>query len=127
MERYYVPAQFTLSDNESFAVLWVGSNYRVFSDCVDRSTGNTVNYIEVSPWGFTVDVGTTNLSSNSKLLVGNNCDPSEYDISTVAISRSLLDTPELTPYEPIYFLGFLALGIFIFSFCLRLLFGRVYK
>jgi len=127
MEHYYVPAQFTLADNESFSVLWVGDNFRVFSDCPDRSTGNTVDYIEVSPWGFTVDVGTTNIGSTDKLLVGALCDPSEFDISTVAISRSLLDTPNLTPYEPIYFLGFLALSIFIFSFALKLLFGRVYK
>ncbi len=127
MERYYVPAQFTLTNDSLFSVRWVDNNYYVFNGCPDRTNPVSLDFIKVSPWGYTLDIGNTNIPIDSQLLVGENCDSSQYDIFTVSASRSLLDVPELFPFEPFYFLGFLALSIWIILFSFKLIFGKGYR
>lgn len=127
MERYYVPAGFPLTDDTLFAVSWVDGEYIVFNGCPNREQNIDLDYIKVTKEGYTVDVGTTNVDLDSKLLVGEGCASSEYNISTVSASRSLLDVPFFSAFEPIYFLGFLVFSIFLFVSAVKLFFGRGWK
>lgn len=126
-EQYFVPAQFTITDDFSFSALWLGSNYRVFNGCVDRVNGSTLDFIEVSPWGFTVDSGSTFVPADTRLITGSACDSNFLNINEASISRSIFDSPNFAPYEPFYFLGFLVFSIFLLISAVKLIFGRGYK
>lgn len=127
MERYYVPADFSITDDSLFSVRWVGSDYYVFDGCPNRTSPDSLDFIKVSPWGFTLDVGTSTIPIDSKLLVGEECTEDTNNIATVALSRSILDAPNFSPYEPFYFLGFFTLSFFLILFSLKTLFGRGYR
>jgi len=127
MEHYYVPSQFTLTSDSLFSVLWMDDNYLVFNGCPDRVDPIALDYVKVSPWGFTTDIGTSSIGIDTKLLVGEGCDTSEYNIATVSSSRTLLDAPNFSPYEPIYFLGFLCFSIWFILFAFKFLLGKGYR
>lgn len=127
MEHYYVPIQFNLTDDSLFSVRWVGDQYYVFDGCPDRTQEISLDYIGVTSWGFSSDIGTTNIPLDSKLSVGEGCDSSEYDIATVVSSRSILDAPNFAPYEPFYFLGFVFASLIIFIAAVKLIFGWGWK
>jgi len=126
-EKYYVPPAFEISDIGLLSVHWVDDSYRVFNGCVDRAVGSELDFIEVSPWGFTRDVGSTFLSSTTRMLETDGCTLSDSRISTISGSRSLMDAPNFAPYEPFYFLGFLMLSLFVFYNAFRLIVGKGYK
>lgn len=126
-EKYFVPPAFQLTDSGLVSVFWDGDNYFVFDGCVDRSNGSTLDFIKVSPWGYTLDVGSTFLSSGTKLSETDSCPDSDSRISIISPSNSLMDTPNFSPYEPFYFLGFLALSVYIFILAFKMLFGRMYR
>lgn len=125
MEYYYIPLSISLADETEFSIIWFGNSYRVFDHCVIRPvTGNQSEFmIEVSPWGFVRDSGNVDIANDTRLLVGEGCTPNEYDIQVVTASRNLFNAPNMTPFEPIYFLGFFALGVFIFTSAIKTIFG----
>jgi len=126
-EQYYVPADFSLTDDTLFSVSWLGNNYRVFDGCPDRSTNIELDYKEISPWGYSVGFGSSLVDSSSQLVVGSGCDESEFNITTASVSRSIFDAPNFAPYEPIYFLGFLVFSIFIVTSAFKLILGKGYR
>lgn len=126
-EQYYVPPAFILTDTSRVSVSWASDGYYLFDGCVDRANGSELDYIKVSPSGFTLDIGSSNLSANTHLSEGVGCTTSDTTISTISTSNSVLDLPAFAPFAPIYFLGFLALSFFLLRFCFRTIVGKGYK
>lgn len=128
MENYYIPTDVLLTDNNSFSILWNGDSYRIFDGCLNSSSvGSNFPYTEVSGWGFKKSIGNYTVTNNDSFVIGTSCNTSTNTISQGIYTNSLFNAPNMTPYEPIYFLGFLALSVFIFSFALKLLFGKGWK
>jgi len=120
----------SLTNNDEFAIQWFGNGYRFFDHCITRpeSGSSTEFFTEISPWGYIRDNGFVSINPDTRLLIGDGCgEVGNYNIQIVEVSRSIFDAPNMTPFEPFYFLGFYALSIFIFIFALKLLFGRGYK
>jgi hypothetical protein len=126
-EQYYLPADFQLTDDTLFSVSWINDSYRVFDGCVNRNEGSNLDYIEISPWGYTRDIGTTFISSGTKLLESIDCPISSSRIGIVSTSRSIFNAPNFSPYEPIYFFGFLAISIYIFILAFKTIVGKGYR
>jgi len=123
MENYFIPQNIGIQNMGEFFITWSGENYRIFDGCPDRSTTKIYKYHEISPWGFVVDKGEISIPQTADLSVGPNCSVSDNNIQTIFESDSIFDAPNFSPYEPIYFLGFLALAIFLFASAFKLVFG----
>lgn len=129
MEQYYVPLSITLLDDTEFAIKWNGQNYRVFTTCPIRPESGETNepYIEISPWGYTVDSGNYPIQPNETLLVGEGCEANDFNVGQVVLSRHIWDAPNMTPYEPIYFGMLFVLTIWMFKSAFNIMLGRGLK
>lgn len=124
MEKYYIPQNVGIQNSGEFFVTWNGENYRIYPTCPNRTITKNYDYTEINPFGYTVDTGSDLIALNKDLITGYSCASDVNTITQVYDSQSIFDVPNYTPYEPLYFLGFFALTIFLFLTAVKMVFGR---
>lgn len=126
-ELYYLPLSVYPEMSNNFGLQWIGNNYRIFSIC-PTSTPETVPFTEINSWGHIVGVGDSSISLDTpNLILGVDCTSPTTNLPSAKISRSLFDAPNMTPFEPIYFILFFCLAVALILSAFRLIFGRNYR
>jgi len=125
MQELFLPPSIQLTDDSKFSIFWTGNEYNVIDGCVDIS--KPYDYKTINSWGFVTNVGVTSIGSDFPLAIGVGCSETPYTVDVMNISRSLFNAPNFSPYEPFYFALVVIFGIWLFKFCLNLLFGKGWK
>lgn len=125
MQELFLPPSITLTDLDKFSIFWTGDEYNVIDGCVDVS--KPYDYKTVNSWGFVTNVGVTSISPNFPLSIGAGCSETPYTVAVMNVSSSIFNAPNFSPYEPLYFALVVIFGIWLFKFCLNLLFGKGWK